>query len=348
MRQWLIAICATLLVGAGSVRADGLLFSYDGDVLPGDPGFDWIVADACDGFCSVRTENGRFILEWGAQGNLVNYHHWIAQAPEPRPETLWVEGHFRSNQIAPPSFSPCDGELAVDFGGFLDVVSIYQDAVRDFEGSDFVLGLDPGIFHTYRFETLDGNNYTMAVDGVVFNVDFDAGNDDVHYIQFGGIGSCSGIRPQPVRNEWDFIRYGTIGSGEQIVSTDPPEGDLSDEEGASLRSFTVTFDGANYVYVDDVTVSVTGGVAPSVIATRRLDNGAPETVEIVLDRGLPGGETTTFTFTDASGSQAVEYTRLGPPIPATSTWGLVVLTLACLCAGAVVIRRSGAGMSNVE
>jgi len=331
--------CLAALFLCATVRADGLLFSYDGDVLPGDPGFDWIVADPCDGFCSVRTESGRFLLEWGAQGNLANYHHWIAQAPDPRPDTLWVEAHFRSNQAAPPSLSGCDGTLAVDFGGFLDVAYMYEDAVHDHEGGDFVLGLDPERFHTYRFESPDGNNYTMAVDGVVFNVDFDPGNDSAHYIQFGGLGSCSGPRPEPVRNEWDFIRYGTIDSGEQIVSTNPPAGDVSDEEGANLRSFTVTFDAPNYVYVDDVAVAVTGGIAPSVIATRRLDNGAPETVEIVLDRGLPGHETTTFTFTDASGSQIVEYTRLPPPIPASSTWGLIALALACAAAGIVILRH---------
>ena len=108
--------CVATLLLCAPVWADGLLFSYDGGVLPGDPSFDWIVADPCEGFCSVRTENGRFLLEWGAQGNLANYHHWIAQAPEPRPDSLWVEAHFRSNQAAPPSLSGCDGGLAVDFG----------------------------------------------------------------------------------------------------------------------------------------------------------------------------------------------------------------------------------------
>ncbi len=67
----------------------------------------------------------------------------------------------------------------------------------------------------------------------------------------------------------------------------------------------------------------------------------------MLDRPMPSGETTMFTFDTGTGPQSVSYT-IDIPIPAASTWGLVVLTLACLCAGAVVIRRSGAGMANVE
>jgi hypothetical protein len=46
-----------------------------------------------------------------------------------------------------------------------------------------------------------------------------------------------------------------------------------------------------------------------VTATRRQDNGAPETVEIVLDRRLAIGQTYRFTFnTGASEPQTVEYT----------------------------------------
>jgi hypothetical protein len=48
---------------------------------------------------------------------------------------------------------------------------------------------------------------------------------------------------------------------------------------------------------------------PVVVATRRQDNGPPETVEIVLDRPLALGVTTRFTFnTGAAEPQVVEYT----------------------------------------
>ena len=145
-------------------------------------------------------------------------------------------------------------------------------------------------------------------------------------------------------NEWDFIRYGTIADGELIVAAVPPAGIISHEQASGVTTILATFDGPNHVYVDDIAVVATSGVAPNVVATRRLDNGAPETVEIVLDRELPRGATTTFTFTDASGAQTIEYTRLAPDIPAA--WGLVVLCLACLIAGAIMFRGADAAPSR--
>ncbi|MBI4716741.1 MAG: hypothetical protein HY763_02975, partial [Planctomycetes bacterium] len=51
---------------------------------------------------------------------------------------------------------------------------------------------------------------------------------------------------------------------------------------------------------------------PQVIATRRRDNGNPEDLEIVLDRPMPIGATTRFTFNDGVTQNVVEYT-LGIP-----------------------------------
>jgi hypothetical protein len=64
----------------------------------------------------------------------------------------------------------------------------------------------------------------------------------------------------------------------------------------------VTWDSPNYAYIDDITVEATCEdgeacpAAPVVIATKRLDNGPPEVLEIVLDRSLPPDARTVFTF----------------------------------------------------
>ena len=44
------------------------------------------------------------------------------------------------------------------------------------------------------------------------------------------------------------------------------------------------------------------------VATRRLDNGPPETVEIVLDRPIPYNAATRFTFNDGVPAQTIEFT----------------------------------------
>jgi hypothetical protein len=109
-------------------------------------------------------------------------------------------------------------------------------------------------------------------------------------------------------NEWDFVRYGTIGFGERIIAADPPGGFVDASRRAGLDRFAVTFDAANYVYLDEITVQATGGDAPQVVATRRRENDEPDTVEIVLDRAIPMPGTTTFTFNDGTIANTVEYT----------------------------------------
>ena len=44
-----------------------------------------------------------------------------------------------------------------------------------------------------------------------------------------------------------------------------------------------------------------------VVATRRLDNGPSDVVEIVLDRPIPYNTTTRFTFNDGTLSQSLEF-----------------------------------------
>jgi len=83
-----------------------------------------------------------------------------------------------------------------------------------------------------------------------------------HYLQFGGMGGCSSDQIPDNLNEWDFVRFGTISSGEYIIASDPPGGYLDPQQHTGLDRFTVTFDSANSVYIDDITVQVTGGVAP--------------------------------------------------------------------------------------
>jgi len=336
----LIAPRASLLAPPAA-RADSLLFGYEGDVLPGDPGSGFEIFNPCDGDCSRHLEDGHFVLEWGPMGSLVNYNHDIDPGPEDPPPTLWIEWRFRSNQPKPPTSSTCDARLSVHYFAISDSANMFQDATVDNEGGDFVFGLSPE-FHTYRFESPDGVNYTLAVDGSVFNVDSNAGTSPLSYIQFSGHADCAAgpDRPDPVRNEWDFVRYGTIESGEQLVAAAPPAGNLTPAQANQLSSIILMFDQPAYLYIDDITVATTGGTPPSVTATRRQDNGAPEVLEVVLHGPLPPGETTTFSFDTGNGPQSVSYFREQPEVPATSPWGLVLMLLLALTVGTIIVRRT--------
>jgi hypothetical protein len=154
---------------------------------------------------------------------------------------------------------------------------------------------------------MDGQNHSISADGIVFTAGFGGEGNSAHFLQFGGQGGCT-LDIMPRVNEWDYIRYGTISYGERMVASDPPTGFVDAQVHANLDRFTVTFDEPNYVYVDEINVKVTGGPVPEVIQTRRQDNGPPDTVEIVLDRPIPMGETTTFTFDDGVAVNLVNYT----------------------------------------
>ena len=75
-----------VLLAATAARGDGLLFSYEGDVFPQDPGGGFPLFNPCEPDCSRRLEGGHFLLEWGVMGDLVSYVHRIAEpgvAPPP-------------------------------------------------------------------------------------------------------------------------------------------------------------------------------------------------------------------------------------------------------------------------
>ena len=299
-----------MFIGTLALRAslaDDVLYRYEGNVLPYDESAGWLWG-GCETPCSESVENGHLVLEWTG-GESVNYTYIISNdaGEPPLPPTLWVEWAFRSNHPIPPNFYSCDGTFATNYDHVYDLVRMFGDAVISFSGDHAVLGLDINEFHTYRFESLDGANYRFSVDGLVFVDAIDFKASGLAYLQMRGRGACV-PNLLPTVNEWDFVRYGTISYGEQIVAAGPPQGFLDAREHAALDRFAVTFDSPNYVYLDEIGVDVTGSVAPVVTQTRRRDNDEPDTVEIVLDRPIARGETTRFTFDDGIAVNVVEYT----------------------------------------
>jgi len=251
------------------------------------------------------------VLEWGQSTDLVNYRHLIAEDPDPGPPTLWVEWVFRSNHPIGPAFYSCDAFLITNYNGSFEVVYMYGDAAISFSGDIAVFGLALDEFHTFRYESLNGIDYTVSVDGDVFiigSANFPTGGD---YIQFGGYGGCGSDVIPDARNEWDMIRYGTISYGEKIVASDPAARFVDPCAHPALDRFTVTYDTPNYVYIDEIAVAVNGaplpGGNPRVIATRRLDNGPPDVVEVVLDRPIPRDRVITFTFDDGVAENVIQY-----------------------------------------
>ncbi len=295
------------------VSADETLYRYEGDVHPADPSAAWTVFNPCEDECSASVENGHFVLRWTQPNDIVNYTRLIApdSGLPPPPKSLWIEWRFRSNHPIGPNFFSCDGSFTYRFLQVFDLLNMYGDSAISFGGNSFVFGLNIDEFHTYRFESTDGVSYRVSVDGRTFINASDIKNPGGAYVQMGGEGGCDGF--VNTVNEWDFVRYGTIATGETIIAADPPAGFVAPQVYPGLDRFTVTFDSANYVYIEDVSVWVSGGIRPNVIQTRRRENTEPDTVEIVLDGPIPIGETTRFTFSDGTAVSVVEYIYSAPP-----------------------------------
>ena len=309
---------ALALLLAYSAFGDDVLNRYEGDVPPLDPSTGLVLNRACTDPCTEFLENGHLVMFWSVPGNRAAYNYWISIAPEPPPPSLWGEWRFRSNLPWDGILDKCDGIVSLQFDAIDDGVSMYSDTAISFEGGDLITGLATAEFHTYRFESADGVAYRFSVDGLTL---FERSGDTQpgsSFLLFAGNGGCI-FDPPNIRNEWDFVRYGTISFGEQVVSTDPPSGYLDPGVYAGLDRFTVTFDSANYVYIDDITVEVTGGTAPpavgsavrtvvpQVIQTRRRETDDVDTVEIVLDGPLPVGERTRFILDDGQATNVISY-----------------------------------------
>ncbi len=324
----------------GAVYADGLLYSFEGNTVPYDPSEGWIIADPCDPPCTEAVEGGAFILRWPVPGNMTNYHRWVTQALEEPPATFWVEWRYRSNFPFGGVFWTCDGAFSVRYGGALAPTYMYGNAAISASADEVVTGLALNQYHTYRFESLDGFNYRIAVNGHLFVERFSDSPPGYH-VQLWGRGGCAGDKMPNIEDAWDFVRYGTIAFGEAIVATDPPYGYLDSQAVSPFDRFTVTFDSPNYVFIDDVAVEVTGGVTPVVAATRRTDTDDSATVEIVLDRPIPANERTRFTFTDPAGSQIIDYDfrEPVPPVPTVGAAGILVTAGLIGVAGVFALRR---------
>ncbi len=296
-----------LVVAVVPAFADDVWYRYEGDVLPHDVAAGWTVYDPCDGVCYESLEVGRYRTDFFGGGNgSYNLHFRVTSVDDDPPPTFWVEWRHRSNQLLPPTSSTCNAHFVVAHNTIFESVYCFSDAVFT-HGGDGVTGLTTDEFHTYRYESPDAAAYWFSVDGFVFTQSVGYKGPFGVYLQFGNVGGCFGAT-FPVTNEFDFVRFGTIAYGERVIATDPPSGFVDASIHPTLDRFAVTFDEANYVYIDEVSVGVTGGIAPVVTQTRRRESDEPDTVEIVLDRPIPHGESTRFTFFDGVATNIVEYT----------------------------------------
>jgi hypothetical protein len=71
------------------VRADEIVYRYEGDILPHEAG---MLTNPCSQYCVELIKDGRFVIRWETGGELVGYGHRIAQPPELPPPPSFLAG----------------------------------------------------------------------------------------------------------------------------------------------------------------------------------------------------------------------------------------------------------------
>lgn len=331
-RTWLASpVLAVAFCSMG--RGDVIDFRYEGDAIPYQATPPWMVDNPCDPPCSESIENGRFVLGWPFAGNQATYTIFLTEFNAPPPPTFWIEWRFRSNHPLGGNFYTCDGGFIAQYHGDVAPLNMYGDAAISFSGDDVVRGLDIDSFHTYRFEIVDDLNYFLAVDGVYLETGQISPGCCYTSLSMIGAGGCISDQVPNMVNEWDYVRTGGVGFGEQIIAADPPAGFLDPSVYSPLNRFRITFDAPNFVYLDEITSQVISPPtpnAPQVKWVQRCDTCDEQTLDIVLDRPLTVGQTTRFTFNDGGAANTVEYT-LGAPGACCMTDGSCSLLVDPLC-----------------
>lgn len=323
-----VVICV-LFLSSVSAHADDVIHRYNGDILPADDG--WITVDPCSAACSQSIVEGHLAQRWDAP-DAMSYRYDVfpplSHAPpdEQPPATFWVEWRARSSSAFDGQDVLCEAAVAVYNFESAEITRFFADWASNQARSYFHALTEPGEFHTFRYESPGYPDRSVYVDGALVYQTTRSNSSDlglfVWMIYSGGL--CSGgqnVFPKFV--DWDHVWFGTLSDGEEVIAADPPAGVVDARVHPDFDRFTITFDAPAYVVIDDVTVEVLppagaaasgGGQAPAVARTRRLNNGEPDQLEIVLDGPLPLGATTRFTF-DTSGPtdsppSILEYTYL--------------------------------------
>jgi hypothetical protein len=365
------------------VKADEVLHAYDADVLPYHPSAGWQIFDPCNLTCAETIENGQLVLTWSPSGgNTVNYTHIFGGDPLPPPPDppFWVEWRFASNN-AIHGFVGGDGLIVIGYNTARLRLEMYGDAIVSGDGGTFVTRLPLNHFRTFRFESPDANQWCIWFDGTLFQCGVNGRSPGLvtliqmyghgesptqtinrwDYVRYGRLTTGETIiAADPPAGYLDPVKYSTL--DRFTVTFDQPNYVYVNDVVVDVEGNQATRQQGNGPHPDPLPrgEGVAGGphpdplprgegdvatmsTTPVVIATRRRDNGPPETVEIVLDRPLPVGVTVRFTFnTGAATAQTVEYTVAidpHPVIPAVSTWGVLVLALSLLIAAKLYGQR---------
>ncbi len=311
-------VYATLVLVFTAVPALGQVVSYEATSFPDDTVPPW----ERETFCTPERSlvNGVLIIdvEIGECGPPPGGDSDVYQRELDEFEgelTFFIE--FRLNTNGDRSEIIGQAPAAISASGFGEVRyrwTIARDQVklvRDVLLPILFLDIEPDIFHTYRLELRDTTSYAWFIDGVVV----DSGIPEGAYPSFFPfLGWQCRAFEMDTQTQLDYLRYGVIpvdGSGD--FDTD---GQINDNDQFFFEEC-----------LDNSGENVDAGPG-----CRWADFDADTDVDCddwdAFDAAWTG-----------AGNPTEPAACAAPPIPAVSTWGMMVTVLTLLSCGTIMIRR---------
>lgn len=96
-----LLICSAFLTCVGTVHAEDVLFSYEGDRTPASGR--WDVSD-CEFPCEASIEDGYLVLKWQEATRFSGYIHRINEPPSPPPKRFGSSGESVPTTPSPDIF----------------------------------------------------------------------------------------------------------------------------------------------------------------------------------------------------------------------------------------------------
>jgi len=205
-RQGLCLAAWLGLLGSAASRAEQFWVRYEGDDYPENQGWERAYADEHgpgSGGAVRSLADGVLTLD-GLYSNAVVDFYWRDRAIDPGPGELFV-AEWRV--LVDPASGPYDVNVGI-WRALSPGYAYFQlgpTGVR-IRPALVTIGLEEGVFHSYRFESVDMRSFTLDIDG---SITFAGSFYDNTTLQYS-VGFGDTVDGQASRSQWDYVRYGIV------------------------------------------------------------------------------------------------------------------------------------------
>ncbi len=204
--QGILLGTAFILLGGAGGRAERFWVAYEGDDYPENQGWERVYGDEHgpgSGGAVRSLADGIFTLD-GLYSNAVVDFYVKDRAFDPGPGEKFV-AEWRV--LVDPASDPYDVNVGI-WRAVSPGYAYFQlgpSGVRIRPGL-VTIGLQEGVFHSYRFESVDMHSFTLDIDGAItFSGSFYDNTTLQYSVAFGDT-----VDGQVSRSHWDYVRYGIV------------------------------------------------------------------------------------------------------------------------------------------